>query len=235
MAIKLEKILRFGGGSIVRGTVDVKNVVTHTGVSAAEVNATITAAKDSGLSNAYAGVSGRSGADATGHTDADLAAALFAAYGPGPRGGAINVTAAAKGEGKSPSTIKRWLTGKAKPKDENRARLLANARKAATTKAGRSKAIAGRRASASGAKMAKYGAKLIVKGIQGRQGYERDRSVTWDLPPELVDDALNAYENGGDIGLADFMADYANTDAYGNLDDWNVFTFDTVALDEKSK
>ncbi|WP_063043767.1 hypothetical protein [Nocardia pseudovaccinii] len=233
--MSLFKILIHGGGSIVRGTVNVGSVVKATGLPASEITDTITGAKDSGMSSAFAGFSGRAGADATGHVDSELRAALLAAYGPGPRGGAINISAAAKGEGKSQSTIKRWIKNQATPKDENRAQLLANARKAAATKSGRSAAITTRRNSAAGAKIAKYGARLTISGIQGREGYERDRTVHWDLPPELADEALKAYEDKGDIGLADFMADYANTDAYGNLDDWNVFTFDSVAMDEKAK
>ncbi|MEU6562583.1 hypothetical protein [Nocardia nova] len=235
MAVSLFKILKYGGGSIVRGTVHIGNVVKETGLPKSEITDTIAEAKDSGMSSAFAGMSGRTGADATGHANSELHDALLAAYGPGPRGGAINITAAAKGEGRSRSTIKRWLKGQAQPKEANRAQLLTNARKAADTKSGRTAAITARRDSPAGAKMAKYGARLTVSGIQGRVGYERDRTVHWELPAELADDALKAYEQDGDIGLADFMADYANTDDYGNIDDWNVFTFDTVTMDEKAK
>ncbi|MBC7299534.1 hypothetical protein [Nocardia salmonicida] len=235
MTISPMKIVRLGGGSAVRGTVDIKAVAEGADVSQKAVKAAVKDLKVEGVSAVFKGLSGREAADATGKTGSDIRAALLAAYGPGPRGGLVNVAVAAKGEGKSASTIKRWIAGKAEPKPDNLNHLLAAARKAASTKSGRTTVVNARLATPAGAKMKKYGARLIVSGIQGREGYERDRTVTWDLPPDLAEDAMKAFEKGGDVGLADFMADYANTDNYSNLDDWNVFSFDHVALDEKAK
>lgn len=235
MAISRLRILQLGGGSAVRGTVDIKNVARETRTPVKEVKAVVTEAKQTGASKVYAGMSGRKGADTTGRPDTNLKDALLAAYGPGPKGGRVNIAAAAKGLNVSPSTIKRWMNNKATPKPENLNALLTQARKAASTKKGRSSAAADIKASPAGAKMAKYGAKMTVRGIQGREGYERDRTVTWDLPPELADEALQSWENGGDIGLADFMGEYADSDLYGNLDDWNVWNFDDVDLEPNAQ
>lgn len=235
MSLSWLKILHLGGGSAVRNTVDVANVAKKTGTPIQQVKAEIATAKKTGRSKVFAGMSGRTGADTTGTPGANLKAALLAAYGPGPKGGQINVVAAANDLGVSTSTIKRWMNNQATPKPENHKALLAAARKAATTKKGRSSAAADLKASASGSKITKYGARLTVSGIQGREGYERERVVVWDLPPELAENALQAWQDGGDVGLADFMADYANSDAYGNLDDWNVWNFDDVSLDPKSR
>ncbi|MFD6356666.1 hypothetical protein [Nocardia tengchongensis] len=231
--ISLIKILFHGGGSIVQGTVNTKKVVKATGTPMGVLKATISDAKATGASKVFGGISGRKNADATGKSDSELRAALVAAFGPGPKGGEVNVAAAAKGLGKSPSTIKRWLTGKSTPKAENRKELLAKARQAASTKKGRAVVVESLKAGPAGAKISKYGAWLKVQAIQGPAGYERDRSIRWDLPPELVDDALAAYTADGDKGFADFMADYANTDYYGNIPDWNVFSWGDVDLDPK--
>lgn len=40
---------------------------------------------------------------------------LAAGFGPGRRGAAVNVAAAAKALGRSPSTVRRWLTGASQP------------------------------------------------------------------------------------------------------------------------
>lgn len=234
MTISPTKMVLLGHGSAVRRTVDIKAVAKGTGLPQSQVKAAVTDLKVEGISAVFKGFSGRETADTTGKPDSDIRAALVAAYGPGPRGGLINVAAAAAGEGKSASTIKRWIAGKAVPLPENRTHLLAAARKAATTKAGRTTVLNTRLSSPAGEKIKKYGARLTVSGVQGREGYERDRTVSWLLPPSMAQDALAAFEKAGDVGLANFMADYANTDRYSNIDDWNVFNFDDVSLSAES-
>lgn len=228
-------LLHSAGRSIVRGTVNTRAVAEKLKTPEPEIITAVSHTKDSGVSTSFVAVSGRTGANATGHADSELTAALLAAYGPGPRGGAINISAAAAGEGKSRSTIKRWIKGQVSPLPENRAQLLANAHKAATTTSGRSAAIAAQAKSAAGKKMEKYGARLTVVAWQGPETYERWRPVYWDLTPEDAGELMKNYVDKGDVGLADFMADYAMSEKYDFQDSWNIFAWDTVTLDEKGK
>ncbi|WP_069162849.1 hypothetical protein [Nocardia altamirensis] len=225
MVLSLLRIRDTGGGSIVHGTVDVANVATATGVPLDQVVDQVAEAQDTGMARVFAKTTGRIDANSTGRPDSSLLGALVAAYGPGPRGGRVNVAAAAAGEGKSTSTIKRWMKGAAEPLPENRAQLLANARKAATTAQGRRAALSSRRAGSEGSKMSRYGAFLTVHALQGVEEYERQRSVTWELDPDQVEEALQAWEEDGEAGLANWMREYANTEKYGNTENWNVFNF----------
>jgi hypothetical protein len=52
------------------------------------------------------------------------------------------------------------------------------------------------------------GDKLRISGTQGPRAYPRDRQVSVDIDPEQIEAMLTAYEEGGDRGLHDWMADY---------------------------
>lgn len=65
----------------------------------------------------------------------DLGAQLRGAFGPGPRGGVVNVGQAAKALGKSPSTIRNWISGRSHPRDPavaDRVKLLSTVGPGAT-------------------------------------------------------------------------------------------------------
>ncbi|MCX5046251.1 helix-turn-helix domain-containing protein [Aldersonia sp. NBC_00410] len=224
----LENLRNEGGGSIVNGTVDVDNVAKSLGVSKIHVRNVIEQFADTGRSKVFAAITGRSGADTTRH--AGVRGALIAAYGPGKRGGAVDVKAAAKGEGVHSSTVYRWLNGKSTPNTDNLAHLAGTARRAVTTKAGRRRAVQARRSTSEGKHALNYGARLRVTGYQGVEGYERDRTVYWDLDPDQVDAMWNSYVDGGEAGLLDWMRGYAAGDDYGNTEDWNVFHFDDIGF-----
>lgn len=226
--VALEKLRDNGGGSIVLGTVDIVNVAKALGVPKSQVKKVIDGFADPSRSAAFAGVTGRKGAD-TGRKPS-IRGALIAAYGPNARGGEVNVRAAAEGVGVHSSTIYRWLNGKSAPNPTHMTHLAAAARRAATNRAERRKAVQARRDSKDGKPTLNYGGRFAVTAYQGVEGYERDRTVYWDLKPEQVEQMWSAYENQGDAGLHAWMREYAAGDDYGNTEDWNVFTFDTISF-----
>jgi transcriptional regulator with XRE-family HTH domain len=122
------------------------------------------------LSNTfYRAVSGRRDADVGERTNTK--GMLQAAYGKGPRGGAVDVKAAAKALGVSPSTVRRWAAGTQQPTAEHLKSLQAASRKASTTKAGRRRATDNFRTSAQGRNALDSGARIQISGFQGVSEY----------------------------------------------------------------
>lgn len=156
--------------------------------------------KDRGLSGKlFSAMTGRDSGVGGGVADK-----LRAAFGPGPRGGAVNTRAAAKALGVSQRQVQRWASGQAKPRSVNVDRINKVHRRAMNTKAGRRQAAAGQRQA-----FAKNGVRLFVSGVQGpvNQGgeYIRARKTYVDLTPEQARQMLDAYENGGAKATMDWM------------------------------
>ena len=108
-------------------------------------------------------------------------------------------------------------------------KVVAKSRQAATTKAGRRKAMAAVRQGP----RARYGSKLSVTGQQGplRSGtaYRRRRKITLDLAPAATEEMLAAYEDGGDKGYMAWLEGYASENY---LDDWGFDSITDVAVDD---
>jgi hypothetical protein len=180
----------------------------------------------------FRSVTGRAG-DVSGRADADVRGMLTAAYGPGPRGAAINTRAAAQDLGVRQRTVQRWLAGDERqhnrPSDTHLRGLARKARQAATTRAGRRRALAGVR----GSSMTRYGSKMAVRGVQGPtaagRDYRRSRQVLLQLDPDSVTDLLDAYEAGGDKGLVSWLEEYAG-DHY--VDGWGFDSIEHLGLDD---
>jgi transcriptional regulator with XRE-family HTH domain len=153
---------------------------------------------------------------------------LQAAYGRGPRGGAVNAKAAAQDLGVSPGTVRRWAAGTQRPSLGRLAALRAAARRATTTKRGRRAATADFRSSAQGRQALRTGSKIWVSGEQGVGGYDqayaRDRRVATDITADELEAMLRAYEEGGDRGLREWMTAF--------FDDKYVAGWDFVTIDD---
>lgn len=155
-------------------------------------------------------MSGRSAADIS--EGATAKGLLQAAYGRGPRGGAVNARKAAEALGVAPSTVRRWAAGTQRPTKEHQGALEKSARRATRTKSGRRAATTDLRASSQGQRMLRGGAKLWVSGNQGvieaGEDYRRDRRVGKDIAPSDIEDMFRAYEEGGDSGLHEWIEDF---------------------------
>lgn len=164
------------------------------------------------MSNAfYRGISGRRDADVAERTSTK--GMLQAAYGKGPRGGAVNAKAAAEGLGVSAGTVRRWARGSQQPSPEHLKSLQTAARKSTSTKAGRRAATDSFRSSEQGRKALAAGARIHISGYQGPENYawERDRDTTTDpLSAAEIEALLRAYEEEGDKGLRDYLTDIMN-------------------------
>lgn len=176
--------------------------------------------------NLYRAISGRKDSDISGK-GTDPEAMLQAAYGRGPRGGAVNTKAAAKSLGVSASTIRRWISGSRSPSPEHLKALQTASRQAASTKAGRRAATADFRASAQGQKALAGASRIWVKGNQGVGGrdsdkYTRTRDAAQPVDPEDVEAMLAAYEEGGADALHEWMCDIM--DRY--VPDWGFISID---------
>lgn len=137
--------------------------------------------------------------------------------------GKISTKDAAKGLGVSQRTIQRWVKGEQAPKAGNLGKLNTAARRAATTKAGRKKAVQAQRHS----RLAQRGARLTIRGNQGVPGsnrhgdsYTRFRSASLQLTPVEYQNLLDAYAEHGDAGLQSYL-ETEYTDKYG-AGTWNV-------------
>lgn len=168
-------------------------------------------------------MTGRQG-DVTGQ--GSVADKLAAAFGPGRRGGRVNVAAAAKALGVTPRTVQRWVSGEIRnPKPGTTKEINRRARQAATTKRGRQRAMAARR----GDRAARRGAQLRVAGTMGPRDYERrGRVVNQALSPEMVDALRQAYEESGDQGLLEFTQQLLDREY---VEDWNITDINDFRID----
>lgn len=160
----------------------------------------------------FGSLTGRAG-DVSGQRDGDVRGMLMSIAGPGKTKSGINLTAAAKELGVTRRTVERWVTDaaeKGRPRGKNLDTLVSKSRQAATTKAGRRKALKDTKQGP----MGRYGAKLSVKGPQGpkRAGkdYKRNRRVQFDVAPEDVQAMIQTYEDGGDQALVSWLEGYAD-------------------------
>ncbi len=168
----------------------------------------------------FGALTGRAG-DVTGAAGGSITDKLAAAFGPGKRGAAVNVQAAAKALGVTPRTVQRWISGQIRnPKPGHSRDLTRMARQAATTKAGRRAALAATR----GDRASRYGATLRIQGTQGPMDYERPkRWANLDLTGDDIDAMRAAYEDGGDKGLMSWTQGWLDQNY---VEDWNIQTLD---------
>jgi len=158
----------------------------------------------------------------TGRTEADTSQAatargmLQAAFGRGPRGGAVDTKAAARELGVAPGTVRRWAAGTQQPSESRLAALRSAARRSTTTKRGRQATIEEFRNSAAGKAALQGGTKVWVYGYQGarRDGktYSRDnRTIYRYVDGPSIEDLLQRYEEQGVDGFRDWLGDFGTS------------------------
>ena len=221
-------------GSVIHRTVRVDDAAQGLGVSRAAVRKVIKDAQSELSGHYFRMLSGRDEADFS--ATASPRGLRIAGYGPGPRGGAVDAATAAKALGVSPETVRRWAAGTQKPSPEHLKALRAAARRSVNTKQGRRAATEALRRSARIQKWLQADRPLIeIEGLQGptQIDYARQRSIKIDLNPrehpDRFDDMLNAYIEGGDRGLMEWLTKFAN-DAY--LEEWVFYTIDDITIGE---
>ncbi|MCO7221535.1 hypothetical protein [Klenkia sp. PcliD-1-E] len=172
------------------------------------------------------------GGDVSGRPDGDVRGMLLAIGGPAKTKSGINLTAAAAALGVSRRTAERWVTNasqKSRLRGANLAKVVAQSRQAATTKAGRRRAMAAARRGS----LTRRGAKLSITGKQGptRAGtdYRRRRRIDLMLGPGDVEEMMAAYEQGGDQGYMSWVEAYAGENY---LDDWGVDSLDKLEVSD---
>lgn len=215
-----------GYGSVSNNTVDIDRAASGLGASKHQVRQAIRQAQANQTNIFFRRISGRREADSA---EAKSARGMLqAAFGRGPRGGAVDANTAAQSLGVSPGTVRRWAAGTQKPSPGRFASLRAAARRMTTTKRGRRSATSDFRSSTQGGQALRGGSKIWVSGEQGvggyDQGYARDRRVATDISPEEIEALLRAYEDGGDRGLRDWMKAF--------FDDKYVAGWDFVTIDD---
>ncbi|MCH9731947.1 MAG: helix-turn-helix domain-containing protein [Actinomycetia bacterium] len=219
------------------GEVDINAAAAGLGVPASRISAALGRAR-SALTNTFLrGVSGRQGADSTGA--GGPRGLLQAAFGRGPRGGAVDAKAAAQQLGVSQATVRRWARGTQRPTADHGKALATAARRVTSTKAGRRSLTADLRGSAKGIDALKNGAPVWVSGFQGpskdqatKDDYCRERKVALRPGPEDIAAMLAAYEDGGERGLHQWLTDWANTgDNY--LPGWEFLTIDDLRIGDR--
>ena len=167
--------------------------------------------------------------DVSGQPGGDLRGMLMAVGGPSSRtSSGIDLTNAARSLGVSRRTVERWVrtaqTGAGqRPSPTHASSLARQARRVATTKAGRRAALAGttiRQAVTS------RGARLSITAVQGPRAagrdYLRGRTTQVELDPAAAQAMVTAWENGGDRGFMSWAAEHWDQEY---LADW---TFDSV-------
>lgn len=178
----------------------------------------------------FSALSGRQGAE-MGSTDSSVRGMLIAVFGTSKRDPSRpDVKAAAKGLGVTTRTVQRWIAveGKQrhKPKASTLGKLTKRARQAVTTRRGRAAAVKAARQ--------KYttGARVTTTGTQGiSQDYARPRTVSFDFDtPEMAQSFFDAYENGGEKGVMDFLNSRAD-EGYG-VPSWYVENLDSITLSQ---
>lgn len=218
-----------GYGSVADGEVNVERAAAGLGVSKTQVRQAIKQVAGALRKTFYRRLSGRGDAEVV--EGVSVRGMLQAAYGRGPRGGAVNARAAAQHLGVSVGTVRRWAAGTQKPSPAHLAALQSAARRAITTKRGRRAATADFRASAAGRQALRVGSKLWVSGEQGvggyDQGYARDRRVAVDISPDEVEAMLRAYEQGAERGLREWLTKFFD-DKY--VAGWGFVTIDDFGI-----
>ena len=160
-----------GYGSVSNGTVDIDRAARGLGASKTEVRQAIRQAEAVQSNTFFRRMSGRGEADVA--EGASTRGMLQAAFGRGPRGGAVNAKAAAQSLGVSPGTVRRWAAGTQRPSPGRLAALRWAARRSTTTKRGRRAATSDFRSSAQGRQALRGGSKIWVSGEQGVGGYDQ--------------------------------------------------------------
>lgn len=179
----------------------------------------------------FEALTGRAGADVTGSSGGDLRSMLMAAYGTSARDPrSPNTAAAARGLGVSQRTVQRWIASPdkqhQKPRTATLKKLSTRARQAATTKRGRERSIAPRRD-----RLTKRGFRLSITGVQGPDhgpGYTRRRNVPFDIDPDRAEAVLDAYIQGGDAGVQEYLVKnvheiYHDSWVFEDIDSVNLF------------
>jgi len=197
------------------------------GVARSSIRRALSRAKTALSSTFLRRLSGRREADIS--EGASARGMLQAAYGRGPRGGAVNATAAAQALGVSPGTVRRWAAGTQHPTAEHLKALRSSARRATRTKAGRRAAIADFRASPQGRQALRVGSKLWISGTQGPRDYPRERDISVDISPQQLDSLLTGYEQRGDRGLIAGLTDFVDNNY---LADWEFLSIDDISIGE---
>jgi DNA-binding transcriptional regulator YdaS (Cro superfamily) len=230
-------------GNPARGDVDITAAARGMGTSRTAVRQALAKAK-SALSNTFMrGISGRSQADSS-STGSPLGK-LQAAFGRGPRGGAVNTRQAADALGVAPATVRRWANGTQQPSPDHAKALTVAARRATSTKAGRRALIDDFRNSAKGKAAMTQGSLTTIRvaGYQGPSGqkarkddYCRERVTPLaKLTPEHIEAMLRAYEQDGDEGLHRWMTDAAQEKDPSGLvryhEDWEYITVDRFEIE----
>lgn len=174
----------------------------------------------------FRALTGSSSADVQGGSVKGM---LIAAFGGSKKDGARpDTAAAAKGLGVSQRTVQRWLAAEGHQRQAPRATTLkalsTKARQAASTRAGRARAIAGVRQ-----QLTKRGFQLQIAGVQGPQagpGYMRLRTTGMNLDdPQVAAGFLDAWERGGDAAAQRYLIDqqvYYDSWAFESIEDISI-------------
>lgn len=171
----------------------------------------------------FRALTGQGGADVQGGS---LKGMLLAAFGGSKKDrDRPDTAAAAKGLGVSQRTVQRWLAGEGHqrqlPRPTTMKKLTTRARQAASTRAGRARALADARH-----QLTRRGFQIRISGVQGPQpgpDYMRPRTTGMNLDdPQLAAGFLDAWERGGDAGAQRYLIDqqvYYDTWAFESIDD----------------
>lgn len=222
---------RRDGRGNVADTVDVDQASRSLGVSKNAVRQAITDARNSFSTSALRRIAGREEADVS--AAASARGLLQAAFGRGPRGGAVDARAAARDLGVSLGTVRRWAAGTQQPAPGRLKSIRDAARRVISTKGGRRRTTSDFRSSAQGRDALQNGTKVWVDGYQGLydgKSYARDRTMIQDITADEVEQMLRAYEEGGDQGLRDWMKAGPGTKY---LQGWEFITIDDFGLGDR--
>src|ERR1019366_3478083 len=180
----------------------------------------------------FTAITGNSEADVTGK--GDVRGMLMAVGGSSSKTkSGIDLTKAAANLGVSRRTVERWVktaaTGQGQRPSPQHAKLLAGqARKAATTKAGRRAAVQVVR----DRKTMARGARLAIKGLQGQlrngKDYPRNRLTQLTIDPDAAEAMLNTYEQGGDKAFMTWATNFYDQEY---LEDWGFQTVDSIEIE----
>lgn len=163
-----------GRSDEVAAPVDEAAAARGLGVSLSAVRRAISATAAQLGTAVFRVLSGRPTADVS--AEASPGGLLAAAFGRGPRGGAVNARAAADALGVSPTTVRRWAAGTQAPSKGHLADLRRTARRMTDTQKGRRAATADLRSAVAAGPGTR---KIVVYGEQGVVGKNPDSGV-WD-------------------------------------------------------
>lgn len=214
--------------------VDVDEASRRLGVSKKAVREVIANAKSAFSDKVFRRFTGRAEADRS--QSASPRGMLQAAFGGGPRGGAVNAKEAAAALGVSPGTVRRWAAGTQQPSSSRLAALRTAARRVTSTKRGRKAATDAFRKSAAGKAALQRGTKIWVYGYQGPpapkdKDYARDRTIYHHIDTTDVEAMLRAYEEGGDDGFRDWLNNMGRD--YMRGDPWEFTDIYDLGFDER--